>query len=174
MKKPLTGDLGTILGFDQSDLSLNRTGVMSRRQAARLRHLAIVRFVQMGMLIAVPVALAAAMASSGLVDGYESLEAKALLMFEASLALLGLVAAWVALRNMGDARDRRVEVDEGYVACISSSETRGHHHYYYYRTMRRQYRVPKAACQALDKHQRYRIYIAPRTKTLLTIEPHGR
>lgn len=171
MKEPITGDLGTIHGFDRSDLTLNQAGVMSRPQAARFQHQAIVRFVQMGMLVAAPVALAAVLAASGLVDGYDSLAAKMLLILEASMALLGLVAGWDAMRNMGDARDRRVEVDEGYVVCTGRG---ARDYYFYYRTMRRQYRVPKAACEALDKHQRYRIYCAPRTKTLVAIEPHGR
>ncbi len=162
------GDLKAIIGFDHADLSLNETGIMSPRQAERLRRKASWRLVRMGLMLTASVVFAAAVDSSGLMGDYDSSLAKLLLLLEGLFALIGMHAGWEALMFVRDARDGRVELDDGSlqreIRDAGSSA-------YVVHTKRHTFRVSKAAYHAVDTTQAYRLYYAPRTKLLLAMEP---
>jgi hypothetical protein len=150
--------------FTMDELNLNRGGRMSRRQARRLAS---------GLLFRVIFSLC--FMGFGLVPFFLALTYHAKnrsgIYIAALFALGGVVLLLTSLRRIADMFSRRAEPIEGLVEPVRDSS--GDSTTFYYKVGGKKLQVSARAYQALVPGIAYRVYYAPRSRKLLSIEPLG-
>ncbi len=164
--------LAAVFDHDVQAFESNRIGLLDPAQAQKLRQRSV-RTAIMGVLLAVVpwVVIYYGFGVDNLV----------VVGFAGMFSLFGLFSLRSAARYTAEARAGRVEVLEGVVTSImrrkSDGESQSTHYYYCVASEDRlgdqEFSVDQKAYNALVDGLRYRLYVTPRSRTLIGIEPVG-
>lgn len=150
--------------FTMAELAANRAGRLSGRQARRI---------MAPLLWLAPFGAVFVVFGGGFLRTVATSGMPQLLTLTMGLAFasVGLVTLASGLRRVADVLGGQVRTVAGKV--IGEANSSGESTTYYYKVDKLKLRVPAHAYTALVSGMAYRIYYAPRSKTLVSIEPLG-
>ncbi|MFL5800646.1 MAG: hypothetical protein ACJ8CR_02785 [Roseiflexaceae bacterium] len=159
----LLATLAQTNNFSLGALAANRAGRLAPEQVVALQRRAIYRLVFGAVCIVVASLIPILFGSTA-----------GLIVFGSGVVvLIGGIAFFKAYKTFADSQDGKVEMIEGHVTrhMYTATDTEGESTTYYYVIDKRRFEVSAAAFQALAEGRRYRLYYAPGSGDLLSIEP---